>query len=181
MSPIGSILSHPPLHPQSPEKQNCIERAKTTTKGDWGRRQVLPFYPPNKIYTLFSVNHRSQGDMPLINLYTIPCDGLTETTWATCAGAEEECHLGAPMSKKSFQWLRPSHILTLAPQSSGYSNAEGARRQAQGTSETKELKTKWKQKNQFSWTEPGQAKNKGSEDKARNNRPARLISVVRKS
>lgn len=42
----------------------------------------------------------------------------------------------------------------------------------------------WKQnenKNQFSWTEPGQAKNKGSEDKAGNDRLARLISVVRKS
>lgn len=138
------------------------------------------FYSPNKLYTLFSANRRSQGDMPLINMYTIPCDRPTETTWATCAGAEEEFHLGAPVSKKSFQWLRPSHTWTLAPQSSSYSNAEGARRQ-EGTSETKELKTKWKQKNQFSWTDPGQAKNKGSEDKARNNRPARLISVVRKS
>lgn len=42
----------------------------------------------------------------------------------------------------------------------------------------------WKQnenKNQFSWTESGQARNKGSEDKARNDRLARLISVVRKS
>lgn len=168
------------FHPQSAGKPDCTERAKSLQGSCLGQKPLFipsPCLLPSK-----------QALQPFLCKMEKPgCHGSYKHvqkapgTWGACEQSvqgQRENLIPVPSCQRKVcsSQVPVTHECWLlrAKQKEQEGKCRAPRRQ-------KDWKQNENKKNQFGWTQPGQAKNKGSEDKAGNNRPARLISVVKKS
>lgn len=147
MSPFGCGMCHyPPLHPESREAElhgrskDDLSRATV-----WGRSQLFissPFLPYQQALGPFLCKlQKSRRRASYKHVHNTVQQAHTEHVSNLCRG-RGRISPGCPRVKEKFPAAKSQSHMNAGSGSSCYSNAEGARSQVQGTSETKELKTR---------------------------------------